>query len=186
MRDLVLFVQLKKREKNTHGGELLLVTFLATACNFTKCDSPPGWSITDDLVNWKTWERRRCNKYQHNCSISGLRKTAPPKILSSKIPWRSIWRCWSQTNFEQKWSSHNSQLTQIKPIYTEFKISRIIYPKKLTSLYSLQNVSFRHKNPKGHIYNISGIKCSLIMAEKGNNWITDLRDLRYNVDGSFR
>ena len=42
LRDLVLFVQLKKREKNTHGGVLLLVTLLATACNFTKCNSPPG------------------------------------------------------------------------------------------------------------------------------------------------
>ena len=39
-RDLVPFVQFKKRE-NSHGGVLLFVKFQALACNFTKSNTPP-------------------------------------------------------------------------------------------------------------------------------------------------
>ena len=40
LRDLIPFVQFKKRE-NTHGGVLLLVKVQASACNFTKSNTPP-------------------------------------------------------------------------------------------------------------------------------------------------
>ena len=41
LRDLVPFLQFKKREKNTHGRVLLLVKLQAEACNFTKSNTPP-------------------------------------------------------------------------------------------------------------------------------------------------
>ena len=40
LRDLIPFVQFKKRE-NTHGGALLLVKLHAEVCNFTKSNTPP-------------------------------------------------------------------------------------------------------------------------------------------------
>ena len=44
--NLVLFLRFKKREKNTHGGVLLLVKLQALACNFTKNNTPPWMFFT--------------------------------------------------------------------------------------------------------------------------------------------
>ena len=43
--NLVPFVQFKKPE-NTHGGVLLLVKLQASACNFTKSNTPPKVFVT--------------------------------------------------------------------------------------------------------------------------------------------
>ena len=40
LRDLVPFVQFKKRE-STHGGVLILVKLQTSACNFTKSNTSP-------------------------------------------------------------------------------------------------------------------------------------------------
>ena len=41
LRDLVVFAQIKKREKKTYGGVLILVKLQVEACNFTKINTPP-------------------------------------------------------------------------------------------------------------------------------------------------
>ena len=43
--NLLPFVQFKKPE-NTHGGVLLLVKLQASACNFTKSNTPPKVFVT--------------------------------------------------------------------------------------------------------------------------------------------
>ena len=41
LRDLVPFVQFKKREKKNHGGVLLLVKLQTVTYNFAKSNTPP-------------------------------------------------------------------------------------------------------------------------------------------------
>ena len=50
LRDLVTFVQFKKRE-NTHGGVLLLVVLQAEACDFIKSNTPPWVFFTFSKMN---------------------------------------------------------------------------------------------------------------------------------------
>ena len=50
LRDLVTFVQFKKRE-NTHGGVLRLVVLQAEACDFTKSNTPPWFFFTFSKMN---------------------------------------------------------------------------------------------------------------------------------------
>ena len=44
LRDMVPFAQINV--KNTHGGVLLLVKFQASACKFTKSNTPPWVFVT--------------------------------------------------------------------------------------------------------------------------------------------
>ena len=41
MRNLVAFLQFKKKVKNTHEGVLLLAKLQADTCYFTKIETPP-------------------------------------------------------------------------------------------------------------------------------------------------
>ena len=54
LRDLVPFVQFKKRE-NTQGGALLLVKLHAEVCNFTKSNTPP-WLFFTFLKLYKWYQ----------------------------------------------------------------------------------------------------------------------------------
>ena len=45
LRNLVLFVQIKKRE-NTHGGVLLFVKLQDSTCNFIESNTPPWKFLT--------------------------------------------------------------------------------------------------------------------------------------------
>ena len=56
LRDVVSFVQFKKREKKSHGGKLFLVELQdkrLKACNFTKSNTPPCVFFTfSKLYKW--------------------------------------------------------------------------------------------------------------------------------------
>ena len=64
LRDLIPFVQFKKRE-NTHGGALLLVKLHAEVCNFTKSNTPP-WVFFKFLKLYKWYQIEQHHIYIQN------------------------------------------------------------------------------------------------------------------------
>ena len=60
-----------KNVENTHGGELLLVKLQASACNFTKSNSPP-WVFSTFLKLYKWYQIAQSttnltNAYSEGC-----------------------------------------------------------------------------------------------------------------------
>ena len=69
LRDLVLFVQFKKRE-NTHGGVSILVKLQALACNFTKINTP-SWVFLTFFKLYKWYQIVQRTTYLDSCHYPG-------------------------------------------------------------------------------------------------------------------
>ena len=81
LRDLVQFVQFKKRE-NTHGRVLLLLKFLAEACHVTESSNLPlVFVIFFKLYKW--YQIARSIKYNSNISLLLL-------LYFAKLPTASL------------------------------------------------------------------------------------------------
>ena len=143
LRDLVPFVQFKKRE-NTHGGVVILVKLQASTCNFTKSNTPP-WVLSRFLNCTRPITSLKITLL-HECFSSFLNCTNGTK--SHKATHREVRRVslWGRKNVLQ------SQLNVFHNIHTWLSFA---FWKRLASCMKiLAKVEFQGTaNPKNTLNN---------------------------------
>ena len=123
LRDLVLFVQFKKRE-NTHEGALLVVKLQASSCFFTKSNTPP-WVLFFTFFKLYQW-------YQIAQLITYVGESFLRKLLTAKSRW-SIKYIWQGPRIS--WKLFFSQKVKARWMQTSKRIVDI-----LTEIFANKNI----------------------------------------------